>query len=65
MRDYAEAQARQIFRDLSDLRAQVEITQQEVRANSTARLPIVLADRSLAIPWWPKQTLRLTTYTGR
>lgn len=71
MRGYAEAQARQIFRDLLDLPAQVEITEQEVRVefHRRAHLPIVLAsglcDKSLAIPWWPKHRLRLTTYTGR
>jgi hypothetical protein len=71
MRGYADAQARQIFRDLLDLPAQVEITTQEVRVefHRRAHLPIVLAsglcDRSVAIPWWPERRLRLTTSTGR
>ncbi len=71
MRGYADAQARQIFRDLLDLPAQVEITEQEVRVefHRRAHLPIVLAsglcNKSIAIPWWPKRRLRLTTYTGR
>jgi hypothetical protein len=71
MRGYADAQARQIFRDLVDLPAQVEITDQEVRVafHRRAHLPIVLAsglcDKPVAIPWWPKRRLRLTTYTGR
>ena len=71
MRGYAEAQSRQIFRDLLDLPAQVEITQQEVRVefHRRAHLPIVLAsglcDKPVAIPWWPKRRLRLTTHTGR
>ena len=70
MRGYAEAQARQIFRDLLDLPAQVEITEQEVRVefHRRAHLPIVLAsglcDKPVTIPWWPKRRLRLTTYTG-
>lgn len=71
MRGYADAQARQIFRDLLDLPAQVEITEQEVRVefHRRAHLPIVLAsglcDKPVAIPWWSKRRLRLTTYTGR
>ena len=71
MRGYADAQARQIFRDLLDLPAQVEITEQEVRVefHRRAHLPIVLAsglcDKPVAIPWWPKRRLRLTTHTGR
>jgi hypothetical protein len=71
MRGYAEAQARQIFRDLLDLPAQVEITEQEVRVefHRRAHLPIVLAsglcDKPVTVPWWPKRRLRLTTYTGR
>ena len=71
MRGYVDAQARQIFRDLLDLPAQVEITEQEVRIefHRRAHLPIVLAsglcDKLVAIPWWSKRRLRLTTYTGR
>jgi hypothetical protein len=71
MRGYGDAQARQIFRDLLDLPAQIEITAKEVRVefHRRAHLPIVLAsglcDRALAIPWWPERRLRLTTYTGR
>jgi transposase len=71
MRGYADAQARQIFRDLLDMPADVEITEQEVRVefHRRAHLPIVLAsglcDRAVQIPWWPNRRLRLTTYTGR
>jgi hypothetical protein len=71
MRGYADAQARQIFRDLLDLPADMEITDQEVRVefHRRAHLPIVLAsglcDRALPIPWWPNHRLCLTTYTGR
>lgn len=70
MRGYADAQARQIFRDLLDLPAEIEITEQEVRVqfHRRAHLPIVLAsglcDRVVPVPWWPDHHLRLTTYTG-
>lgn len=70
MRGYADAQARQIFRDLLDLPAEIEITDREVRVgfHRRAHLPIVLAsglcDRTVSIPWWPEHRLRLTTYTG-
>lgn len=71
MRGYADAQARQIFRDLLDLPAQVEITPREVRVefHRRAHLPIVLASelcqRTVEIPWWQGRRLHLTTYTGR
>lgn len=70
MRGYGDAQARQIFRDLVDTPADVEITDQEVRVEFHRRshLPIILAsglcDRTVQIPWWPNRRLRLTTYTG-
>src|SRR6266700_6433902 len=47
------------------------ITEHEVRVefHRRAHLPIVLAsglcDKPVAIPWWSKRRLRLTTYTGR
>lgn len=71
MRGYEDAQARQIFRDLLDLPAEIEITDKEVRVefHRRAHLPIVLAsglcDRAVPIPWWPGRHLRLTTNTGR
>ena len=71
MRGYADAQARQIFRDLLDMPAQVEITPEEVRVefHRRAHLPIVLdselCQRTIPIPWWDGRLLRLTTYTGR
>jgi hypothetical protein len=71
MRGYADAQARQIFRDLVDMPAEVEITDEEVRVQFHRRshLPIVLAsgvcDRAVRVPWWGNRRLRLTTYTGR
>jgi len=70
MRGYADAQARQIFRDLLDIPAQVEVTDKEVRVEFQRRthLPIVLAsglcDQPVKIPWWDNRPLRLTTYTG-
>ena len=70
MRGYGDAQARQIFRDLVDMPADVEITEQEVRVEFHRRshLPIVLAsglcDQAHRIPWWPNRRRCLTTYTG-
>ena len=71
MRGYADAQARQIFQDLVDMPAQIDITEREVRVEfpRRAHLPIVLAsglcERAVAVPWWNGRSLRLTTYTGR
>ena len=71
MRGYGDAQARQIFRDLLDLPAEIAITEKEVcvEFHRRAHLPIVLAsglcDRTVQIPWWSNSRLRLTTYTGR
>ena len=65
MRGYEEAQARQIFRDLIDLAADVAITEREVtvRFHRRAHLPIVLAsgliDQPIPIPWWNGLPLRL------
>jgi len=71
MRGYAEAHARQIFRDLVNLPAQVHLTEKEVRVEfqRRAHLPIVLASslcaRAVPIPWWEGRRLRLTTHNGR
>ena len=65
MRGYDEAQARQIFRNLIDMPADVTITDQEVkvRFHRRAHLPIVLAsgliDKPVAVPWWNGRPLRL------
>src|SRR6266852_1877828 len=65
MRGYDDAQARQIFRDLIDMPADVAITEREitVRFHRRAHLPIVLAsgliDKSVAVPWWNGRALRL------
>ena len=65
MRGYDDAQARQIFRDLIDMPAQVTVTDNEVRVRfyRRAHLPIVLAsglfDKPVAVPWWDGLRLRL------
>jgi transposase len=65
MRGYDDAQARQIFRDLIDMPADVAITDHEVtvRFHRRAHLPIVLAsgliDKPVAVPWWNGLLLRL------
>src|SRR5215831_7452913 len=64
MRGYHDARARQIFRDLVDMPADVAITEREVtvRFHRRAHLPIVLASdlfkKSVAVPWWKELTLR-------
>ncbi len=71
MRGYADAQARQIFRDLIDMPATVTVTEPEVLVefHRRAHLPIVLAsgmlDRPTEIPWWGGRSLRLSTFSGR
>jgi hypothetical protein len=70
MRGYSEAQARQIFRDLVDMPASVEITDQEVVVSfhRRAHLPIIAAsgilDQAVPVPWWDDRKLRLTTYSA-
>lgn len=70
MRGYADAQARQIFRDLIDMPADVTITDQEVSVSFHRRthLPIILAsnlmEQPIKVPWWDRRPLRLTTYNG-
>jgi hypothetical protein len=70
MRGYADAQARQIFRDLINLPATITVSQSEVEVSFHRRshLPIVLAsgllDQSVHVPWWNGQTLRLCTDNG-
>jgi hypothetical protein len=65
MRGYDDAQARQIFRDLIDMPADVTITDREVRVrfHRRAHLPIVLASgligKSVSVPWWNGLSLRL------
>src|SRR5205823_11148770 len=58
MRGYDDAQARQIFRDLVDMPADVVITNNQVtvRFHRRAHLPIVLASglfqNPVPVPWW-------------
>jgi hypothetical protein len=65
MRGYADAQARQIFRDLIDMPATVEITQTGVvvEFHRRAHLPIVIAsgllNKPVNVPWWNGVPLRL------
>jgi len=66
MRGYADAQARQIFRDLIDMPATVEVTAAEVvvQFHRRAHLPIILAsgllNNPVRVPWWNGMPLRLT-----
>lgn len=66
MRGYHEAQARQIFRDLVNMPATVDISSSDVtvRFHRRAHLPIVLAsgicDTPVNVPWWNNLPLRLT-----
>ena len=70
MRGYSDAQARQIFRDLIDMSADVEVSEKEISVSfhRRAHLPIILAsglmEKPLPVPWWNGLPLRLTTYTG-
>ena len=65
MRGYGEAQARQIFRDLVDMPADVAITQQDVSVHfhRRAHLPILsasgLLNAPVRVPWWSNLPLRL------
>jgi hypothetical protein len=62
MRDYREAQARHIFRDLVDMPATVDITAREVTVSfhRRAHLPILMAsglfDQPVRVPWWGNRT---------
>src|SRR6202021_742264 len=70
MRGYSNAQARQIFRDIVDMPADVKITGKEVQVSFHRRphLPIILAsdliNNPVKVPWWNGLPLRLTTYQG-
>ena len=65
MRGYADAQARQIFRDLIDMPADVSIGGKEITVSfhRRAHLPILLAsgllNQAVAVPWWNGFALRL------
>src|SRR6267142_20527 len=70
MRGYSDAQARQIFRDLVDMPADVTLTEREVEVSfhCRAHLPIILAsgliEQPISVPSWNGLKLRLTTYNG-
>ena len=70
MRGYSNSQARQIFRDIVDMPADVKITDKEVQVSfhRRAHLPIILAsnliNNPVKVPWWNGLPLRLTTYQG-
>jgi len=65
MRGYDDAQARQIFRDLVDMPANITVSDTDVtvRFHRRAHLPIVLAsglfDKPIPVPWWNNRPLRL------
>ena len=66
MRGYSNAQARQIFRDLIDMPATVDINENRVivEFHRRAHLPIVVAsgllDTQVRVPWWNALPLQLT-----
>jgi hypothetical protein len=66
MRGYADAQARQIFRDLLDMPADVTIATDgvHVKFHRRAHLPIIVAsgllDKPVVVPWWNGLPLRMT-----
>lgn len=66
MRGYSDSRARQVFRDLVDMPADVQITEHavEVRFHRRAHLPIVLAsgllDQTVKVPWWNGMSLRMS-----
>jgi len=70
MRGYADAQARQVFRDLVAMPATITVTDRDVDVSFHRRshLPIIMAsgllETPVAVPWWGNRTLRLTTYNG-
>ena len=70
MRGYADAQARQIFRDLIDLPATLTVSDKEVEVSFHRRshLPVVLAsgllNQPVQVPWWNGHPLRLTADTA-
>ena len=71
MRGYADAQARQIFRDLVDLPASITVTPPEIRVtfHRRAHIPILLASDLFAetpsVPWWNGARLTLQTTRDR
>ena len=70
MRGYEQAQAREIFRDLIDMRANIVVKGNNVTVEFHRRphLPILLSSdlfkQTVAVPWWGGAKLSFTTYTG-
>jgi len=70
MRGYSDAQARNIFRDLIDMHADVRVSEHQIVVSFHRRsdLPIILAsgliDQPVPVPWWDNLPLKLTTYQG-
>ncbi len=66
MRGYADAQARQIFRDLINMPATVDINDSGVTVefHRRAHLPIIVAsgilNTKVSVPWWNGRLLRLS-----
>lgn len=64
MRGYSDAQARQVFRDIINIPADIVVQPNEVcvRLHRRAHLPIIQAsgilDSQVSIPWWNGATLR-------
>lgn len=67
IRGYGDAQARQIFRDIIDIPADITISESQVRVDfhRRAHLPLILAsgliDKPIRVPWWNNYTLSLGT----
>lgn len=67
MRGYSDARARQIFRDIINTPADVEISEDSISVSfhRRAHLPIILAsglcDKSISVPWYNGYPLRLNT----
>jgi hypothetical protein len=70
MRGYHQAQARQIFRDLVDMPADIVIGDRQVTVefHRRAHLPILLASslfkENVSVPWWNGARLKLSTHGG-
>lgn len=70
MRGYDQAQARQIFRDLVDMPADMVVQDRTVTVefHRRAHLPILLASdlfkNAVNVPWWNGARLQLSTYAG-
>jgi hypothetical protein len=67
---YDQAQARQIFRDLVDMPADIVVQDRKVTVefHPRAHLPIPLASdlfkNAVTVPWWNGARLQLSTYAG-